>query len=170
MCIYIYIYISAPVAGAEYMIIMVIITIIIIIISIIIMIIIIVITLCYYYYYHYYQPSSDRRRQPSDLPKHPRRLHPLSSDRYIYLPMYISLSLSLHIYIYIYIYIDRERDIDREIPCVVLQMPEALDCRALIPLEAWNGLSRDPPSLGFERQTSCKTVAPQPTKPSVPLM
>ena len=40
-------------------------------------------------------------------------------------------------------------------PCVVLWRPEALDCRVFIPPEAWNGLTRNPPSLGFEPQTFC---------------
>ena len=39
--------------------------------------------------------------------------------------------------------------------CVVLWRPEALDCRVLIPPETWSGLTRNPPSLGFEPQTSC---------------
>ena len=42
-----------------------------------------------------------------------------------------------------------------EFLCVVLWRPEALDCRALIAPEAWHWPSRNPPSLGFEPQTSC---------------
>ena len=42
-----------------------------------------------------------------------------------------------------------------ELPYVVLWRPEALDSRVLIPPEAWSGLTRNPPSLGFEPQTSC---------------
>ena len=34
-----------------------------------------------------------------------------------------------------------------ELPCVMLWRPEALDCRMLIPPEAWNGLTPNPPSL-----------------------
>jgi len=37
-----------------------------------------------------------------------------------------------------------------EFPCVVLWRPEALDCRVLIPPEAWSWLSRNPPSVGLE--------------------
>ena len=37
--------------------------------------------------------------------------------------------------------------------CVVLWMSETLDCRVRIPPEAWSGLTRNPPSLGFEPQT-----------------
>ena len=45
-----------------------------------------------------------------------------------------------------------------------------LDCRVLIPPETWNGLTRNPPSLGFETQTSCiwESIL-QPTEISVPL-
>ena len=39
-------------------------------------------------------------------------------------------------------------------PCVVLWRPEALDCRVLVPPEAWNGLTPNLPSLGFEPRTS----------------
>ena len=42
-----------------------------------------------------------------------------------------------------------------ELPCAVLWRLEAPDCRALIPPEAWNWLTRNPPSLGFGPQTSC---------------
>ena len=38
---------------------------------------------------------------------------------------------------------------------MVLWRPEARDCRALIPSETCNGLTRKPPSLGFEPQTYC---------------
>ena len=47
-----------------------------------------------------------------------------------------------------------------EFPCVVLWRPEALDCRVLIPPEAWNGLTPNPPSLGFEPRTSRIRVYP----------
>ena len=40
-------------------------------------------------------------------------------------------------------------------PCVLLCRPEALGCRVLIPTGAWSGLTRHPPSLGFEPHTSC---------------
>ena len=40
-------------------------------------------------------------------------------------------------------------------PCVVLWRPAARDGRVPITPETWNGLSRDPPSLGVEAQTSC---------------
>ena len=40
-------------------------------------------------------------------------------------------------------------------PCVVLWRPDSLDCRVLIRPETWSGLTRNPPSLGFEPQTSC---------------
>ena len=42
-----------------------------------------------------------------------------------------------------------------ELPCVVLWRREALDCRVLLPPEAWNLLTHNPPSLRFEAQTSC---------------
>ena len=42
-----------------------------------------------------------------------------------------------------------------EFPCVVLWRPEALDCRVLIPPEAWSWLTRNPPSVGLEPRTSC---------------
>ena len=38
---------------------------------------------------------------------------------------------------------------------VVLWRPEALDCRVLIPPEAWNGLTPNTPRLGIEPRTSC---------------
>ena len=41
-----------------------------------------------------------------------------------------------------------------ELPCVMLWRPEARDCRVTIPPEAWNWLTRNPPSLGFEPRTS----------------
>ena len=47
-----------------------------------------------------------------------------------------------------------------EFPCVVLWRPEALDCRVLIPPEAWNWLTRNPPSLGFKTETSCILADP----------
>ena len=41
-------------------------------------------------------------------------------------------------------------------PCAVLWRPGALDCRVLIPPEAWNGLTRTPPPhVGIESRTSC---------------
>ena len=55
-------------------------------------------------------------------------------------------------------------------PCVVLWRPEALDCRVLIPPEALNGLTRNPPSLGYEPQTSCiRESILKPDELSVPL-
>lgn len=40
-------------------------------------------------------------------------------------------------------------------PCAVLRRPEALDCRVRVPPETWSGLTRNPPCLGSEPQTSC---------------
>ena len=45
-------------------------------------------------------------------------------------------------------------------PRVVLWRPEALDCRLLIPQEACNGPTPNPPSLGFEPETSCIRADP----------
>ena len=51
---------------------------------------------------------------------------------------------------------DSEGSLDLDgMPRVVFWRPEALDCRVLIPPEAGNGLTRNPPSLGIEPQTSC---------------
>ena len=45
-----------------------------------------------------------------------------------------------------------------EFPCVVLWRPEALDCRVLIPPEAWSWLTRNPPSVLLVVMLWCATM------------
>ena len=71
----------------------------------------------------------------------------------VYIYIYI-IYIYIHIYIYIYIYIYIHIIGPDRTPCAVLWRPGALDCRVPIPPEAWNGLTRNAPSLGFEPQTS----------------
>jgi len=59
--------------------------------------------------------------------------------------------------------------VQMDLPCMVLWGPEALHCRELIPPEAWNGLTPNPPSVGFEPRTSCIRADPLPTELSVSL-